>query len=279
LTTSSPVSDALRSVSTRTPVWLWPNLLSLDAPVIAALWQAAFASDVGVKLTLASRTALPLAVWLIYLVDRLLDTANGIPAKPTARHAFYCAQRDGCYVLTLLVGLLLCVSVWFLPLPVVENGMMVAGTVALYLLTVHIRRGKWRRWLPKEAAVGLIFGIGTTLAPFTWASNSGRLVFPALIFGVLCWTNSAAIEIWEGGRVDCVSAWVVQHMKTVAAATCVCCLPLLYLHWAQDTSMALAISALGYWGVADMHLDLDANSLRVAMDVPLLAPLLLLGLR
>jgi hypothetical protein len=260
-------------------LWLWPNLLSLDAPVIAALWQDIFARDAGVKLTLASRIALPMAVWLIYLMDRLLDTAKNMPQNATARHAFYRSRRSGCYLLTTVAALALCISVWSLPVPVLESGIAVAGTVAVYLLTVHSMRGQWRRWLPKEAAVGLIFGVGTILAPFTWASESRRLLFPALLFGILCWANSAAIEVWEGGRVDRVSAWLVHNMKTVAFATCLSCVPLLYVHTSPNASIALMIAAIGYWAIMESHAELGADALRVAIDVPLLAPLLLIGLQ
>ena len=279
MATSAPVSDTLRHVSVPTPLWLWPNLLSLDAPLIAALWQDVFARDAGVKLSLASRLALPLAVWLIYLVDRLLDTAKGMPQNVTARHAFYSSQRARCCLLTAIVASALSVAVCFLPLPVVENGMAVACAVGVYLLTVHAMYGKWRRWLPKEAAVGLIFGVGTTLAPFTWASESDRLIFPALLFGLMCWANSAAIEVWEGGRVDPVSSWVVQNIKSVAFAACICSIPLLSSHSSPHSAIGLMIAAIGYWAVAEMHSELGADAMRVAIDLPLLAPLLLIGLK
>jgi hypothetical protein len=223
--------------------------------------------------------ALPLAVWLIYLVDRLLDTADGFPVHITARHTFYCTHRSFCRLLTAFVAFLLCVSVSLSPLPVVKNGLVVAAMVAGYLLMVHWMGGIWRHWLPKEAAVGLIFGVGTALAPFTRASDATGLLFPALLFGVLCWANSSAIEIWEGGNVDCASAWMVRNMKMVAGVTCAICALLVLTHFSENTAMALFISAMGYWGIADVHTGLPADLLRVAIDVPLLAPLLLIGRR
>jgi hypothetical protein len=275
---SSSIPDVLQRTTAKTPLWLWPNLLSLDAPLVAAVWQALFARDAGVSLALASRAALPLAVWLIYLADRLLDTAPGAPVKATARHLFYRTHRSVCCWLSGTVAIFLCISVLFLPLRVLLNGLTVACLVAVYLVVVHGMGGAPRRWLPKEVAVGLIFGIGTVLAPFTRASHAPELLFPALLFGLLCWANSSAIEIWEGGHADRASAWVAGHLKTVAGATCVLCLPLLFWHFSQNSAMALFISALGYWGLADAHAEFGANALRVAVDVPLLAPLLLLGL-
>ena len=270
------LSNTLQPLTAKWPFWLWPNLLSLDAPFIASLWQDVFARDAGVTLTLASRTALPLAVWLIYLLDRLLDTVNGMPQNATARHAFCCVHRGACCLLTGLVALMLGVSILFLPPRIVRNGLLAACLVAAYLLLVH-RFG--RRWLPKEAIVGLLFAVGTALAPFTSASPAAELVFPALLFGILCWANSSAIEIWEGGTVDRVSAWMVLHMKALAVAICILSTPLLIGHASRTGAMTLILAAIGYWEIADAHTGLSANSLRVAIDLPLLAPLLSIGLR
>ena len=55
------------------PLWLWPNLLSLDAPLVAVLWQSFLAYRFSLPLRLSGCLALGLTVWSIYLLDRLLD--------------------------------------------------------------------------------------------------------------------------------------------------------------------------------------------------------------
>ncbi len=269
------VANKLQTATVRTPVWLWPNLLSLDAPLVAALWQNAFAHDAATKLSLAARAVLPLTVWLIYLTDRLFDTASG-PIQGTARHAFSCAHKTLCRGLAGVAALLSAVSVFSLPLPVIRNGLAVLLVVCLYLLVVHGIGGSVRRWLPKEAAVGLIFSVGCALAPVTWSPNPSRLLFPALLFGILCWANSAAIEVWEGGRVDRVSAFVVRHLRILAFAIAVLCLT---RGFADHTALALLLSAIGYAVVDYLRPEMDADLLRVAIDIPLLTPLLFLGLK
>ena len=71
------------------PWWLWPNVLSLDAPVVALVWQAAFARMLAVELGWTQRGLLVVCVWLAYCGDRLLD-ARRLAAGPvdSARHAF-----------------------------------------------------------------------------------------------------------------------------------------------------------------------------------------------
>jgi hypothetical protein len=55
------------------PVWLWMNLLSLDAPLVALVWQDLLARCYGTLLLPAGRTVLGLTVWAIYIADRLMD--------------------------------------------------------------------------------------------------------------------------------------------------------------------------------------------------------------
>src|SRR5271163_1595111 len=68
-------------------VWLWPNLLSLDAPVVALLWQVLFARCFHARVEVLPSVLLVLAVWLIYAADRTLDAWSGSGARP--RHEFY----------------------------------------------------------------------------------------------------------------------------------------------------------------------------------------------
>jgi hypothetical protein len=270
------VANKLQTATARTPIWLWPNLLSLDAPVIAVLWQGVFAHDAATKLSFAARAILPLAVWLIYLMDRLFDTAAERPMQATARHAFSRANKTLCCWLASSAAFLSAVSVLFLPLPVIRSGLAVLLVVCLYLLVVHGMGGSVRRWLPKEAAVGVIFSVGCVLAPLTWSPNPTHVLFPALLFGLLCWANSAAIEVWEGGRVDGVSALLVQRLKILAFAIALLSLT---RGFADRSTPALLLSAIGYVVVEYLRPDLDADLARVAIDIPLLTPLLFLGLK
>jgi hypothetical protein len=58
----------------RIPLWLWPNLLSLDAPLVALVWLAMFAPIAGMNYQpWQAYTALGLVVWGIYVVDRAMD--------------------------------------------------------------------------------------------------------------------------------------------------------------------------------------------------------------
>lgn len=261
------------------PWWLWPNMLSLDAPLIAASWQNLFASSADVHLTIASRVALPLAVWLIYLSDRLLDTRQGMLPQLSARHAFCRANRGLCSILLVIASCFLSLSALYIPHPVVRTGFALSGLVAIYFLVVHYTGGRWRARLPKELVVGFVFVGGTVLAPWMRSANSWRLLFPALLFCVLCWVNCSAIEAWENGFVHPLSRWIVHHVKPVTLAIALLCLPLSLSQPAHHLALALFVAALGFAGIAEKRINLKPDALRVWLDVPLLAPLLLINLR
>ena len=58
----------------RRPLWLWPNLLSLDAPLVAVAWLGMFAKTWQVVWFPKTIYLLVAGVvWIIYVVDRLLD--------------------------------------------------------------------------------------------------------------------------------------------------------------------------------------------------------------
>ena len=65
--------EIARAEFAATPWWLWWNVLSLDAPMVAVAWALVFAKSASVVLPGAEVAALGLVVWLIYTVDRLLD--------------------------------------------------------------------------------------------------------------------------------------------------------------------------------------------------------------
>lgn len=71
------------------PTWLWLNLLGLDAPIVALVWQDLAAHTFGNPLRASARIVLGFTVWAVYLADRLLDIRAAGAAPNTARHNFY----------------------------------------------------------------------------------------------------------------------------------------------------------------------------------------------
>ena len=185
-------------LSRRTPFWLWPNLLSLDAVVVVIYWQSLFIKSVHAPAHYAASLVLALTVWLIYTADRLLDSAQLQYAPRTERHRFSLEHRRPLVAAFCLAAGLTAFLLPFLQTDVMVWGACLAAVVAIYFLVVHFSPPLLRRFWPKEYVVGLIFASGAAL-PAWAAAQSGRtqMLLPVLLFAGLCTLNCLSIEARE----------------------------------------------------------------------------------
>ncbi len=94
-------------------MWLLPNLLSLDAPIIAIIWQSLLANYASLPLRLTGRIVLGLTVWSIYIADRLLDVRQPAGLNESPRHRFYRAHRRLAAVFLVVISCINAVLVVF----------------------------------------------------------------------------------------------------------------------------------------------------------------------
>ncbi len=118
-------SMALNPSQTR-PWWLWPNVLGLDAPLVALVWKETWAMCLGVELAWIQRGLLALAVWLSYCGDRLLDARRLDGPVGSQRHEF--ARRHAIFLKRVWLGAVMGMVVLGLSLPWSE---IAWGTVML----------------------------------------------------------------------------------------------------------------------------------------------------
>lgn len=242
-------------------LWLWPNLLSLDAPFVALLWQVLFARCFHVRLDPLPSILLVLAVWLIYAADRTLDAWTGESLRP--RHEFYRRHWRALlplWILALAAGSALA---WTrLTRVMLYSGFALGVAVVLYFALLHL--GVFQK--TKEAAVAVLFALGATLS--AWANIRTAVDVEAIVlFSCLCWINCAAIEHWEGGSESPIA--VAAGFVAVAASS-------LLLTSRPILGGAVAASALCFVLLDRARTRFSKDALRVLADVALLSPLLLL---
>jgi len=262
--------------------WLWPNLLSLDAPLIAVLWQLLLARDLRISIPAGEPFVLGLCVWFAYLADRVLDALRPLrgewePERKTfyRRHLRIAAVTGLCLVLT-VVPLAYC----FLRRRTFNAGLALGSLLFFYLALVHLAPGRWRPLWPREAAVACLFAVGTLLA--LWIGNAGSmhpLWAPASLFALLCWLNCSAIETWEwqrnvasdGGEPSRSARWATKHLNWLGMAIAGLAVVAGWLALAPPGFSAAALvsgMALSLLAVRRLHQP-------VAADLALCAPLLL----
>ena len=185
------------------PWWLWPNVLNLDAPLVAVVWQEMFARVVGAQLGAEHRWLIFLAVWQVYFVDRWLDSRRD-PKIQTDRHRFHGrigAIGWGVEAAAFVASIVLAIRClnqdgW------VGAAVLLALSGVCFTMT-HVGRSRWYFALPKELWIGSIFACGCALQPWTLAADRPEwLPWCVLAFGILCFLNCAAITFWENRIED-----------------------------------------------------------------------------
>jgi hypothetical protein len=186
------------AVSEKPPWWLWPTILSLDAPAVALLWQALLAGAVPAVIGAPERFVLGCSVWLAYAADRWIEGWRLAPDRiRTWRHGFHVRWRWEIFIVWAGV-LALDVAVAWRGLTRVEfrNGLLLLLAVAAYLLShqlVH-RSSRWRA--PKEACVAALIAAGSALF-LLGLPGAANLALPLGLFTLLCFANCVLISVWE----------------------------------------------------------------------------------
>lgn len=188
----------------RKPFWLIPNLLSLDAPLVAIAWLYIFAKTWRVEyLPWTAYVALSLVVWVIYVTDRLLDVSvrEGSREVLGARHEFHRKHQRLFRPLALVAGVTAIFIVIF-GLPVTVYGYGTVGAIMVggfFTLSIFSPPGAHELPYAKNILAGLSFAYGTALLAHAYTGSQHHfLLSPELVcFGVLCILNISAIDLWE----------------------------------------------------------------------------------
>lgn len=273
----------------RKPIWLYPNLLSIDAPLVAVAWLFLFSKTwrLGYHPWEAYVT-LGLAVWIIYVADRLLDVSmlGGPFAKLEARHEFHRKHRKWfqigvaiAFVIALVLVLMKMANAIFEFLPL--GGLLVAGFFGLSMLSSQEGDNVPHT---KNILAGITFAFGTAMTAHLYRSEYGiyemltSLEF--LCFAVLCILNISAIDLWE-------HAARTSDLETKASDELALTLPLMLLGGAallyaafdeEQSSRPFFVAVMT--GSALLYIlnrnraRFSMDALRVLADVALLIPVL-----
>ncbi|WP_339814932.1 hypothetical protein [uncultured Imperialibacter sp.] len=153
---------------------------SLEVALGAVVMSMVVASTCGAYVPGSVYVSLFLAVWFIYILDRLFDARKIPTSASNPRHHFYQEHFSQLLTVLVIVGCVGLGSLVYLPAPVLLYGVLVMGSCLLYLLWVFLST----RSLPKEVVVAALYTAGISLAPRALAS-SGVGPVDLLIFMVI----------------------------------------------------------------------------------------------
>lgn len=269
------------------------HLSSLDAPSVALTWCLAFVWVAHIRPPWWVPVLLPLAVWAVYVADRLLDARRGLYAARIdhlrERHLFHWRFRR---ILAPLASVAAIAAAWIvftlMPLNFREHDSLLAAASLLYFTSVHSRR-RIPQLFSKEFLVGVLFTLGCALpawsrAEFFRSPQAWPLLTATVVFMLLAWLNCRAIDQWEsdseqpdelhgrsistatlglwlaGVSVACAAAWASSSPRCAALLGCASAAALL-LGWLDRYSDRVA-----------------PVTLRAAADLALLTPAFLIVL-
>lgn len=182
-------------MKTKIKFWQWPNVLAVDAGIIAIAWLWVFSEAQAGEPTASAYVVLALSVWLTYLADRLFDVSARMEEQlRSARHQF--AKRHG-RILWIAWGTLLLLNI-IAATTGLEPSHLKKGFILLLFCLAYTGLNQLlsKRFFPKELLVALIFAGGTQvfLPDFTeWPSLTA--------FTLICLINCLIIS-WKEKTVD-----------------------------------------------------------------------------
>jgi hypothetical protein len=281
--------------STRTRVFRAPpplrfwHLASLDAPSVALAWSLSFAWAARVRLPLWVPALLMLAVWAVYVADRLLDARNGLRRVNLQflreRHLFHWRHRRVFLPLAVLAAVAAAfLVIALMPTAARERNSVLAAASLVYFTRVHAGRALrptftrgLRPTFPKELLVGLLFTAGCVIP--AWSRSAfpvAALLVPSAFFAILAWLNCHAIDRWEAAANNTAPQRIAFTACIVAVAGLLAAALLLHVQPRSAALLAAGAMAALLLALLDALRDrLAPVALRAAADLALLTPLLL----
>lgn len=137
------------------------QLLSLDI-VAGAVGGGVMAAEV-LQVTLPDIwwVVFPIAVWVLYTSDHLLDARRLGDQATTDRHIFHVVHYRSIFTvwILLLVGCIVVVP-WFVPRRYIFLALLTGGISVIHFGLVWLVKDKVTPWLAKEAGVALVYTAG-----------------------------------------------------------------------------------------------------------------------
>lgn len=259
----------------RTPrYWQWPNVLAIDAALIAVIWQISLANTLSIPpVGLAAHIVLGLSVWLTYSADRLFDVASRADsALLSARHRF--SKRNArrlwrVWFVLLAADLLLATQL--------TSGQLKQGAFLLSVCLIYtlLNQKLSRRFFPKEICVALIYAGGVVvflpevLKIDFFIAFTGLCLLNCLIIGAKEREIDAEMHV-HSIALKIADRWLMPTAWIAAGAVLWSGVELSY-------AMALSFGLLG--ALQSLRNRVDVETFRVLADAALLFAPIMVWLR
>jgi hypothetical protein len=264
----------------------WLNIWCLDAPLVAIAWQWLFARSFNVTLPAASREALFLTAWFIYLVDRFADSISLPVTLPRSARQEFCWRHRFVWFLLICIVVALDAAIILMRLDptTLRHGALLGAIAVVYLGINSIYSSLWETLPLKEIAIGLLFSAGTLLTVGPHVSGAvPAFVLAAFLFAGVCSLNCISIAVWERsldlsqGKHSIATRWRGMNvsLRIVSMLLAAGCLVLAFVH-PRSWQLALCLGTSGLLLGLLPALSVSRDEETALADLVLLTPLLLI---
>ena len=159
----------VKAISVRQRPLTWLNLACLDAPLVAVAWQWLFARSFQIAVSASARNALFLTAWLIYLIDRLVDSLSlSLDSAKSLREQF-CLHHTKLWLGLIAAIAILDAGIVLLGLDrtLLLPGACLGGVAFVYLTVNYAFNQLWEIIPLKEVTIGCLFAAGISARPFS----------------------------------------------------------------------------------------------------------------
>jgi len=247
----------------RIKLWQWPNILAVDASLVAMAWLWFFAATLPASLNFTAYAVLGLSVWLTYTADRLLDIRRRPPEKLLSkRHRF--AKRHS-QKLWPLWAVILATNI-LLALLTLDERQLHFGFVLLSICLTYtaLNQALSKHFFPKEPLVAIIFAGGTQIFLPRFSDSATLLAFTGI-----CLLNCLLISQKEqviDARLRVYSLGNRLATRWIRPLFLVC----LLLSTLCESRSALLPTTLCLWLLAEKENAFEVEPFRVFCDTVLL---------
>lgn len=143
---------------------------------------------------------LPMAVWVVYTLDHLVDGYKNSTTSIIDRHSFHYQNRKFIIFLVMVVSLITIVlSVIFLDTTIIFGGIGLAVLIGMYFLALVLSKRRKFILLQKEIFIAIVYTSGIFLAPLVWNNSlpSHSVIYMMTIISMLAWAEGIIISWFD----------------------------------------------------------------------------------
>ena len=167
--------------------------LSIDIALGGVIFLNFIGEQLKVEVPIVVSLALAVCIWLIYSLDHQRDVKQNLHQKG-ARRIFHKKNQKAIILISLFVSLVGLILLFYLPLDLIQLGMLVAMICFAYL----ILSTELASFLVKEVMVALLYGGGIFLFPLIRIDQlEGIHGFILLQLSLLAFVNIVLISTFE----------------------------------------------------------------------------------